>query len=117
MGLNAKAATRKPRRRSAASRESTFQSMLRLPPPTVERWDWQLSAACRGMESSLFFPPDGERSRARTRRIANAKAVCAHCPVLTDCRNYAVAAGETFGIWGGLTEDERTPAGNLTSTA
>jgi WhiB family redox-sensing transcriptional regulator len=117
MGLTATSATIKKRRRSAASRESSFQSLLKLPPPTVERWDWQLAAACRGMESSLFFAPDGERSRARNRRIASAKAVCAGCPVRTDCRNYAIGAGETFGIWGGLTEDERTPTRNLTSTA
>ena len=42
--------------------------------------------------------------------------VYAQCPALTDCRIYAIGAGETFGIWGGLTEDERTPARNLTST-
>jgi len=116
MGSIATPATRKTRRRSATSRESSIQSLITLPPPTVERWDWQLAAACRGMESSLFFAPDGERSRARNRRIASAKAVCAQCPALTDCRIYAIGAGETFGIWGGLTEDERTPARNLTST-
>jgi WhiB family redox-sensing transcriptional regulator len=69
------------------------------------------------MDSSLFFGPDGERPRVRTHRIAKAKAICAGCPVLDDCRNYAIAAGEPVGIWGGLTEDERTPAQHLTSTA
>jgi WhiB family redox-sensing transcriptional regulator len=93
------------------------QSLLRLPPPTVERWDWQLQAACRGMESALFFAPDAERARARTHRIRAAKAVCEQCPALTACRTYAVEAGEPFGIWGGLTEDEREPARHLTSTA
>jgi WhiB family redox-sensing transcriptional regulator len=68
------------------------------------------------MESSLFFAPDGERARARNRRIAMAKAVCAECPALAACRAYAFDAGETFGIWGGLTEDERAPAKRLTST-
>ena len=116
MGLTATTATRKTHRRSVNSRESAVQSLLNLPPPSVERWDWQLLAACRGMESSLFFAPDGERSRARNRRIANAKTVCAGCPALTDCRSYALSAGETFGIWGGLTEDERASARNLTST-
>jgi WhiB family redox-sensing transcriptional regulator len=117
MEWNATPVRGKTRRRVAGSRESANQSLLRLPPPTVERWDWQLLAACRGMESSLFFAPDGERSRARTRRIRAAKDVCATCPALNACRDYALDAGETFGIWGGLTEDERGPARHLTSTA
>jgi len=116
MVRNQTTATRKPRRRTGTPREPMRDSGLTLPPPTVERWDWQLAAACRGLDSSLFFPPDGERARARARRIALAKSICAGCPVLTDCRSYAVAAGETCGIWGGLTEDERAPAQHLNST-
>ena len=110
-------AAQKSRRRTGTSREPIRDSGLKLPPPTIEGWDWQLLAACRGMDSSLFFAPDGERARARNRRIAMAKSICAGCPALTDCRNYAIAAGETCGIWGGLTEDERAPARTLTSTA
>ena len=107
---------RKSRRRNGTSREPPRDSGLTLPPPVVECWDWQLLAACRGMDSSLFFAPDGERARARARRILKAKSVCAGCPALTDCRNYAIAAGESSGIWGGLTEDERARAHPLTST-
>src|SRR6476646_8153817 len=118
MGSTATPATRKTRRRSAASRESSIQSLITLPPPTVEGWDWQLLAACRGMESSLFFAPDGERSRARNRRVRAAKDICAHCPAPSACRDYAVDVGEPFGVWGGLTEDERGLARQLTiSTA
>lgn len=41
-------------------------------------------------------------------KVAEAKAVCAHCPVLARCRNYGLTAGRNeVGIWGGLTEDER----------
>ena len=111
------AAAPQSRRRTGKSREPIRDSGLRLPPPTVERWDWQLTAACRGMDSSLFFAPDGERARARNRRTVKAKAICAGCPALIDCRNYAIAAGETSGIWGGLTADERALAHPLTSTA
>ncbi|MFD2355808.1 WhiB family transcriptional regulator [Nonomuraea ferruginea] len=38
---------------------------------------------------------------------ARAKAVCATCQVLTECRSYALKAGEADGIWGGLTPEER----------
>jgi WhiB family redox-sensing transcriptional regulator len=116
MDWKPKPAVRKSRRRAANSREPSRDSSLHLPPPVIERWDWQLLAACRGMDSSLFFAPDGERARARNRRNAKAKSICAGCPVLTDCRNYAIASGEPSGIWGGLTEDERAPAHPLTST-
>lgn len=40
-------------------------------------------------------------------RIAEAKKVCSTCPVLAQCRNYALAAGDLCGVWGGLTEGER----------
>lgn len=31
----------------------------RLPGPNADLWDWQLLAACRGVDSSLFFHPEG----------------------------------------------------------
>ena len=36
-----------------------------------------------------------------------AKAICVRCPVLEECREYALEVGETHGIWGGLNEMER----------
>ncbi|MFC7590076.1 WhiB family transcriptional regulator [Nonomuraea antimicrobica] len=38
---------------------------------------------------------------------ARAKAVCATCQVMEECRAYALRAGESEGIWGGLTPEER----------
>jgi WhiB family redox-sensing transcriptional regulator len=79
----------------------------RLPGPNADLWDWQLRGSCRGMDSSFFFHPDGERGPARARREARAKAVCQHCPVLEQCRRHALAVQEPYGIWGGLSESER----------
>ncbi len=79
----------------------------RLPKPELDNWAWQLQAACRGTDGSLFFPPDREQEKARSRRIAKAKAVCVRCPVMAQCRSYAMTVGEPFGVWGGLSEDER----------
>jgi WhiB family redox-sensing transcriptional regulator len=84
----------------------------RLPGCTEELWQWQLHAECRGMDSSVFFSPDTERGPRRRRREAAAKAICAHCPVLAACRDHALQVQEPYGIWGGLTENERT--GRLT---
>ena len=74
----------------------------------VEERTWQHRAACRGPESSLFFPPTyAERRDERDARESRAKAICAICPVRAECLEYAVRVGEQHGIWGGLTEAER----------
>jgi hypothetical protein len=38
---------------------------------------------------------------------AEAAALCADCPALSDCLDYALAADERFGIWGGTSPAER----------
>ena len=76
-----------------------------LPRPN---WGWQDAAACRGEDLLLFFGPDGERQPERDVRERKAKAVCAACPVRTECLNYAVGRPEKYGTWGGLNEDERS---------
>jgi WhiB family redox-sensing transcriptional regulator len=79
----------------------------RLPGPNADLWDWQLIAACRGVDSSLFFHPEGERGAARSAREAAAKEVCMRCPVRAECATHALTVREPYGVWGGLTEDER----------
>ncbi len=68
---------------------------------------WREDAACRGIESSVFFSPDGERGQARARREERARRICEDCPVLSRCRDHALATGEPYGIWGGMTETDR----------
>jgi WhiB family redox-sensing transcriptional regulator len=88
-------------------REIDVADIRRLPGPAAELWEWQVHGACRGMDSARFFYPEGERSPRRERREAAAKAICARCPVITDCRTHALQVQEPYGIWGGLTENER----------
>ena len=69
---------------------------------------WRRRAACRGPETSLFFPPsNSERREDRDAREARAKAICRGCPVRVDCLDHAMRVGEMHGIWGGLNEVER----------
>ncbi|QPL04937.1 MULTISPECIES: WhiB family transcriptional regulator [Actinomyces] len=75
--------------------------------PVSSGWEWRYEGACRGMDSSVFFHPEGERGSSRRRRADGAKAVCATCPVLIRCREHALAAHEPYGVWGGMTEEER----------
>ncbi len=87
----------------------------RIPGPRAENWEWQLFGACRGMDTAMFFHPASERDPAKSRRINQAKAVCNTCPVLTECRTHALQAREPYGIWGGMSEDERAAALGLRS--
>lgn len=61
---------------------------------------WQDEANCLGVDPDLFFPERGASTR-------EAKEVCKGCVVREDCLEYALANGEKFGIWGGMSERER----------
>ncbi|WP_426574080.1 WhiB family transcriptional regulator [Aquihabitans sp. McL0605] len=66
----------------------------------AEAKGWQDFANCLGVDPDLFFPERGASTR-------EAKEVCKGCVVREDCLEYALANGEKFGIWGGLSERER----------
>ena len=84
-----------------------MSDVSRLPGPMDHEWSWQARGACRGMDSSVFYHPDGERNPSRARRTAQAKEICRHCPVIEMCREFALRTREPFGVWGGLAETER----------
>ena len=67
---------------------------------TTEDKSWQDMANCLGVDPDLFFPERGASTR-------EAKEVCRGCVVRDDCLEYALANGEKFGIWGGMSERER----------
>ena len=81
--------------------------LSRLPKPVASVWEWQQSGACRELPTEMFFHPDGERGPRRRNRENAAKAVCASCPVIAACRAHALSVQEPYGIWGGLSEDDR----------
>ena len=65
-----------------------------------EERSWQGQANCKGVDPDLFFPERGASTR-------EAKEVCRGCVVREDCLEFALANGEKFGIWGGMSERER----------
>ncbi len=75
----------------------------------VKLLDWQQLAACKGHPRAAdFYPPTRtERKHERIAREHRAKSVCAACPVRGDCLEHALAVDERYGVWGGLTLDER----------
>ena len=62
--------------------------------------NWRNRAACRGIDPDIFFPVTDEDAEP-------AKAVCNACPVREACLEFALAAREREGVWGGATERER----------
>lgn len=66
---------------------------------------WVHAAACRGRDPELWFP-FGDVGTAHQGQIAEAKSVCAACPVRDMCLAWAVEA-LPYGIAGGLTATER----------
>ena len=82
-------------------------------PPPWQPHPWMAEALCREVGSEVFYAeaPDGITGKflAAWNREANAQArsVCAACPVRLECLDHAIDTDEKHGIWGGMTPDER----------
>lgn len=68
---------------------------------------WQTDAACRGLTLEVFFP-DGTGAS----KFEQAKAICAACSVIEDCRAMTDRAerglsSDVFGVFAGETPLER----------
>ena len=71
---------------------------------------WQDEAACKGMDSNIFFPEIlGDQQNGLI--WAQAKAICKGCEVKWDCLKselpHEKASGRRNGVWGGMTPKER----------
>lgn len=75
--------------------------------PLDSTWHWQELGSCREADPLLFFHPQNERGSSRIKRDQTAKRICASCPVRLECADYAIRAREPYGVWGGLSEDDR----------
>jgi WhiB family transcriptional regulator, redox-sensing transcriptional regulator len=67
---------------------------------------WRSQASCLDHDPELFWPVGTTGQSVPW--IAEAIAVCAGCPVRVQCLKYALDNGIVEGVWGGLSEDERT---------
>jgi WhiB family transcriptional regulator, redox-sensing transcriptional regulator len=79
-------------------------------PKISTQWDWMEDADCRSEDTTLFFSREGERAYEKNDREERARQICRRCPVLVDCRRYALTRREKYGFWGGMSEDERADA-------
>ena len=60
---------------------------------------WMESAVCASADPEEWFPEKGVRAD-------KAKKICATCPVIDECLQFALKNNET-GIWGGTSRRER----------
>jgi Transcription factor WhiB len=56
---------------------------------------WRRRAACAAANPSVF---DGETASD----VTDAEAICAGCPVRTECLQFALANRIAYGVWGGV---------------
>lgn len=70
------------------------------PSPAGHPMAWADAAACTGMDPALFYI---ERGEAIAEEVV---ATCRTCPVLAECRSWALAH-EKYGYWAGLSERGR----------
>lgn len=57
---------------------------------------WRREALCAQVDPELWFPEHGSSEESRA-----AKKICSQCPVQIPCLQYALDAGEDYGLWGG----------------
>jgi WhiB family redox-sensing transcriptional regulator len=75
---------------------------------TQDVGEWRAAGACLAADPEIFFPVSGAGASAR--QIDLAKRICAHCQVRQECLAFAMRNGESHGIWGGTTPEDRTKA-------
>lgn len=63
---------------------------------------WMGQARCREVDPDLWFPDKGESDKSQ-----RAKEICGRCPVQRQCLQYALDNTECWGVWGGLSYDDR----------
>lgn len=58
--------------------------------------DWLARGLCRDVDPEIFFESTDK-----------AKAICAQCPVQPKCLSWSLDTWPRYGVFGGLSEDER----------
>ncbi|QSM01122.1 WhiB family transcription factor [Mycobacterium phage Nanosmite] len=80
-------------------------------------FDWRSRSVCTAESFDMSFADvedlveDGmavtEAEEFCAATVEKAKAVCSRCPVVAECRDYAMENDELYGVWGGMAPAER----------
>src|SRR5262245_43068856 len=93
-------------RRASGMHSEAVPEVLRGSLATSALVDWDMEAACRGVDTETFF---GTTHAS----VARAKGICGRCLVQSDClpaldeMEGDLGTKMVHGIWGGLTPEER----------
>ena len=68
--------------------------------PSADDVVWQLRGECVHYDPDVFQPANEIGARM-------AKQICRTCPVVEQCGEWALAKGETVGVWGAMSERDR----------
>ena len=70
--------------------------------------DWREDAACRGIDTDLFYPSAYGTGIPRKDHESSPLAVCRRCDVRTRCLEEALTHNPPEqGLWGGMSEQDR----------
>jgi WhiB family redox-sensing transcriptional regulator len=75
--------------------------------PIHDKWEWQFDGACRDSDPESFFLDPNMRGSNKHQRELTAIKICNSCPVKQACLDHALSVPEIFGVWGGMTEEQR----------
>lgn len=70
--------------------------------------DWRAAGACLHADPDLFFPI--AVGTASASQVTAALRICDGCQVRQQCLDFAMQTGETHGVWGGTTPEDRIRA-------
>lgn len=79
--------------------------------PSLHNWGddkWRVKAACKGMNTDVFFPKRGLASGMNSLAIvAKSRLICAGCTVRKECLNFALENRIQHGLYGGISPGDR----------
>lgn len=69
--------------------------------------NWREQAACRDIEDKNLFYPITYTGAPALLQVADAKRICFGCASRQPCLRFAIDSGDSHGILGGTTPEER----------
>lgn len=75
--------------------------------PVLEEWEWQDLGACKEADPEIFFLEHNLRKVQKRKKEQAAIKICNTCPVVQQCLEHSLRIPEFYGVWGGMTADQR----------
>ena len=85
----------------------TREKSVKLPAPMIKNYEWQQRGNCVGVDTNVFFPESSLRGIKKIAAYEEAKKYCRSCEVVSECLQFALDTKEPYGVYGGLSEEER----------